>query len=210
MGRTKARQHILAGRVLVNQHPINDRDAHVDRFDEVVLNNVVVQPATPRRRIMLHKPVGVISATTDKRHQTVIDLINTPDKHTLHLVGRLDLNTSGLVLLTNDGVWSKALMHPDRKVAKVYHVTTQEPIPTDAPRHFRNGFYLQTEDLMTLPAKLDLLSPHTARITLHEGRYRQVRRMFHRVGCKVIKLHRERIGEFVLPDDLAPGDWRPL
>ena len=170
----------------------------------------IVQLPARRLRLMLHKPVGVISATKDAQHRTVIDLIDDPDRSTLHLVGRLDLNTSGLVLLTNDGRWSKALMHPDRQVAKVYRVNTQEPIPADAPAKFAAGFHFQTEDLTTLPAKLEILSDTTARVTLHEGRYRQIRRMFHRVGCKVTQLHRESIGDFTLPNDLPPGEWRPI
>lgn len=210
MGRSAARDHILTGRVSIDGVPTSNRDVEVDRFVQVTLGDAVVQAATRRWRLMLHKPVGVISATRDKNHRTVIDLLDTPAKHTLHLVGRLDLQTSGLMLLTNDGQWSKALMHPDRKVTKVYHVTTREPIPADAPAKFEQGFFFVTEQLTTRPAKLEMLSPTTARVALHEGRYRQIRRMFHRVGCRVIKLHREQIGEFSLPDDLSPGDWRAL
>lgn len=210
LGRATARRHILAGRVLVDGRPATDRNAEVDRFSEVTLDASVVQNAARRLRLMLHKPVGVISATKDKTHPTVIDLIDDPEKSGLHLVGRLDLNTSGLVLLTNDGRWSKALMHPDRRVDKVYHVTTRELIPADAVGKFAAGFYFETEGLTTQPAKLELLSPTTARVTLHEGRYRQIRRMFHRVGCRLTGLHRERIGDYPLPPDLAPGDWRPI
>ena len=89
---------------------------------------------------MLHKPVGIVSATSDAEHRTVIDLIDDPDKSSLHLVGRLDRNTSGLVLLTNDGRWSKALMDPSRKVPKVYLVETRDPIPPEAVAAFAQGF----------------------------------------------------------------------
>jgi 16S rRNA pseudouridine516 synthase len=207
MGRTRARECILAGRVKIADHSTTAFDHEVDHFTRVTLDNQIVQPAARRLRIMLHKPIGVISATKDKKHRTVIDLIDDPDKGSLHLVGRLDINTSGLVLLTNDGRWSKALMHPDHKVPKVYHVTTAEPIPSDAPAQFNAGFFLKTEEITTLPAALEILTTTTARVTLHEGRYRQVRRMFHRVGCKVIALHRESIGEYKLQGNLKVGEW---
>ena len=182
MGRTRARECILAGRVKIADHSTTAFDHEVDHFTRVTLDNQIVQPAARRLRIMLHKPIGVISATKDKKHRTVIDLIDDPDKGSLHLVGRLDINTSGLVLLTNDGRWSKALMHPA-------------------------GFFLKTEEITTLPAALEILTTTTARVTLHEGRYRQVRRMFHRVGCKVIALHRESIGEYKLQGNLKVGEW---
>jgi 16S rRNA pseudouridine516 synthase len=159
---------------------------------------------------MLHKPLGVVSATVDARHSTVLDLIDDPDKGSLHLVGRLDRHTSGLVLLTNDGRWSKILMHPSRKVPKTYHVTTRDPIPADAPERFATGFYFHTEDLTTRPAELEILTPHTARLTLHEGRYHQIKRMFHRLDNRITALHRECIGDIVLPPDLAPGKWQPV
>ena len=210
MGRSQARACLLEKRVRINDRLASGWDEDVDRFTEVRLDDAVVQAAVRRLCIMLNKPVGVLSATVDTKHPTVLDLIDDPDKSSLHLVGRLDINTSGLILLTNDGRWSKALMHPDNKVPKTYFVTTREPIPLDAPGRFAEGFYFQTEDITTQPAELVRLSACTARVILYEGRYRQVRRMFHRVGNQVIALHRERIGAIRLPVDLPPGDWRPV
>jgi 16S rRNA pseudouridine516 synthase len=208
IGQARARSYILGGSVRVDGEIIRDRDHRVDRFTDVSLEDLCVQTGERRLCLMLHKPVGVISATRDEHHRTVIDLIDDPDKDTLHLVGRLDINTSGLVLLTNDGRWSKSLMAPDNKVPKHYRVTTDIPIPPAAVRQFANGFYFETEDLTTRPAELEILTPRTARVNLCEGRYRQVRRMFHRVGCRVMTLHRERVGNIALPDDLESGDWR--
>ncbi len=210
MGRNQARQAIIAGRVRVNGH-VEKRPHHeLDRFSGIDLDGVTIQPAERLLHIMLHKPVGVLSATKDASHRTVIDLIDDPDKDTLHLAGRLDRGTSGLVLLTNDGRWSKALMSPAREVPKVYLVETRDPIPTEAIATFASGFYFHTEDLTTRPALLEILGERVARLTLHEGRYHQVKRMFHRVGNRVTALHRERIGSLSLPHDLAPGDWRHL
>ncbi len=210
MGRSRARAAVLAGRVRVDGVPADRFDVAVDRFSEVRLDESVVQAASRRLYLMLHKPIGVVSATSDAEHPTVLDLIDDPDKESLHLVGRLDRNTSGLVLLTNDGRWSKALMHPDRKVPKVYHVTTRDLIPAAAVQAFAEGFYFHTEDHTTQPAQLEILSPHTARLTLHEGRYHQIKRMFHRIQNQVTALHRESVGDIGLPADLAPGEWRPI
>ncbi len=210
MGRKKARAAILAGRVRLGEEPVLEADQEVDRFTRVELDGNVIRPAERLLHIMLHKPVGVVSATMDAEHRTVVDLIDDPDKSSLHLVGRLDRNTSGLMLLTNDGRWSKALMAPDRKVPKVYRVETADPIPDEAVARFAEGFYFHTEDLTTLPAELEILGERQARLTLHEGRYHQVKRMFHRIGNRVVALHRESVGPIRLAEDLKPGQWRRL
>lgn len=210
MGRTKARALIVAGQVRVDGQPTRRIDHEVDRFTRVDLDGVPLRPPERRLHLMLHKPVGVLSATSDPVHCTVIDLIDDPDRHTLHLVGRLDRNTSGLILLTNDGNWSKPLMDPATKVPKVYLVETRDPIPNSAVSDFAAGFYFPTEDLTTRPAALEILGDRQARLTLHEGRYHQIKRMFHRIGNRVVRLHRESIGAITLPPDLGPGEWRTL
>lgn len=209
-GRKLARRLVMEKRVRVDGGVADRIDLEVDRFSEVELDGRILRPAARRLHLMLHKPPGFVSATSDAEHPTVIDLIDDPDKGTLHLVGRLDRSTSGLLLLTNDGRWSKLLMDPSHKVAKVYLVETMDPIPAEAVEAFAKGFYFHTEDLTTLPAELEILAARRARLTLHEGRYHQVKRMFHRIGNRVTALHRERIGHIALPDDLKPGDWREL
>ncbi len=210
MGRSRARALIVAGRVSVNGLPTKRIDHEVDRFTGIDLDGVPVRPPERLLHLMLHKPCGVLSATSDPAHPTVIDLIDDPDRHTLHLVGRLDRNTSGLILLTNDGSWSKPLMAPATKVPKVYLVETRDPIPSSAVEAFAAGFHFHTEDRTTLPAALEILGERLARLTLHEGRYHQIKRMFHRIGNRVVKLHRESIGAISLPPDLGPGEWRRL
>lgn len=210
MGRNQARQRVIERRVTVDGKVAERHDLEVDRFSRVELDGSLVREPQRLLHLMLHKPVGVVSATKDAEHPTVIDLIDDPDKDSLHLVGRLDRGTSGLVLLTNDGRWSKALMNPDRKVPKVYLVETRDPIPPEAVAAFARGFYFHTEDLTTMPAELEILAERKARLTLHEGRYHQVKRMFHRIGNRVTALHRESIGNIALPGDLLPGQWRLL
>jgi len=210
MGRQAAHHAIAARRVRVDGVCVTDGHHPVDRFTLVELDDAVVQASERALYLMLHKPVGILSATKDDQHSTVIDLVDDPDKHTLHIAGRLDRSTSGLVLLTNDGRWSKRLMTAEEKVPKVYIVETLDPISPDAAEAFARGFYFHTEDITTLPAELVLLGGNQARLTLHEGRYHQVKRMFHRVGNRVINLHRESIGALTLPADLPPGAWRAL
>ena len=210
LGRGRAREAILAGRVAVEGAITRRLDHPVDRFTRVELDGHPLRPPARRLHLMLHKPAGVVSATRDAEHPTVIDLIDDPDARTLHLAGRLDRATSGLILLTNDGRWSKALMHPDHKVPKTYLVHTRDPIPASAIEAFSNGFHFHTEDITTLPAALEILTENAARLTLHEGRYHQIKRMFHRIGNQVTALHRERIGNLQLTKNLPPGAWRHL
>ncbi|MDZ4402761.1 pseudouridine synthase [Prosthecobacter sp.] len=210
MGRQAAHLAIAARRVRVDSAVVTDSHHPVDRFTLVELDEAVIQQPERALYLMLNKPAGILSATKDAQHPTLIDLIDDPDKHTLHIAGRLDRGTSGLVLLTNDGRWSKRLMAAEEKVPKVYLVETLDPIAPAAVEAFARGFYFHTEDITTLPAELVILGERSARLTLHEGRYHQVKRMFHRVNNRVVRLHRESIGLIALPDDLVPGQWRQL
>ena len=159
---------------------------------------------------MLHKPQGCVSATSDPQHSTVLDLLHEPDKADLHIAGRLDFNTTGLMLITNDGQWSRRLTQPQTKLPKVYHVQTEQDIGPQYAMTFAAGVYFAFEDLTTQPAKLERLGPRTARLSIVEGRYHQVKRMFGHFDNKVIGLHRERMGPLVLDTSLAPGQYRPL
>jgi 16S rRNA pseudouridine516 synthase len=210
MGRTAAMQAIAGKKVKVDDRVVTDGQHEVDRFSTVWLEDTLVQQGEQALYIMLHKPVGHLSATSDPQHPTVLELIDHPARETLHIAGRLDRSSSGLLLLTNDGRWSKRLTEPDEKVAKVYLVGTAEPIAPEAVELFARGFYFHTEDLTTLPAELEILGERLARVTLHEGRYHQIKRMFHRVSNRVVSLHRESIGSLVLSADLPPGGWREI
>ncbi|MEZ0386379.1 MAG: pseudouridine synthase [Verrucomicrobium sp.] len=210
MGRTAGMHAIATRRVKVDHQTVSDGQHPVDRFSHVTLDDSVVQEGGGALYIMLHKPAGYLSATSDPQHPTVMDLIQHPDRETLHIAGRLDRSSSGLLLLTNDGRWSKALTDPAAKVDKVYVVETAHPIDPGAVEKFAAGFYFHTEDLTTLPAKLEIISERTARVALHEGRYHQIKRMFHRVNNRVVRLHRSSIGPLMLSDELPEGQWREL
>lgn len=209
-GRSRAQAWIHSGRVRVNGETITEGCFEVTRFDRVEMDEMAVQTGRRAVYLMLNKPAGYVSATIDAEHPTVLDLIDDPDKAELHLAGRLDRASTGLVLLTNDGVWSKRITEPVFKLPKSYRVTTCEPISPEAVGAFAEGFYFHTEDLVTQPAELVLIGECEAHVTLWEGRYHQIKRMFHRVGNRVFSLHRESIGAVGLPTELAPGDWRVL
>jgi 16S rRNA pseudouridine516 synthase len=198
------------GRVLVDGQPVLDLNFPVTRFHRIILNGAVIQQGERALYFMVHKPVGHVSATVDPEHPTVVCLIDDADRASLHLAGRLDRSTSGLVLLTNDGTWSKRITMAETHVAKTYHVTTEHEITEETVAAFAAGFYFHTEDITTLPARLEILAARQARLTLHEGRYHQIKRMFHRVQNRVVQLHRESIGGLALPADLPVGTGREL
>lgn len=208
--RQDSRLLISAGRLRVDGAIINDPRFDVRAFHRVELDDELLQAGRSARYWMLHKPVGVVSATTHDEHRTVLDLLDEPDRHDLHLARRLDLNTSGLLLITNDGRWSRRITQPQQRKPKVYHVTTEQPITGEYAEVFERGLYFAFEDLTTLPAQLDILGSHSARLTLFEGRYHQVKRMFGHFRNRVVALHRESMGEIVLDPQLAPGQYRAL
>lgn len=209
INRKHVRLLLAKGRVRVDGEVARDIDLAVDEFSHISLDDKLLQANTPSY-VMLYKPVGVVSATKDDKHKTVIDLLDREERHSLHIVGRLDLNTSGLVLLTNDGRWSKKLTSPEHKVAKLYRVRLQNPITAEYISAFANGMYFEFEDITTQPARLEILDEHTALVTLIEGRYHQIKRMFGRFRNPVIELHRISVGEIVLDPALNPGQSRVL
>ncbi len=212
ISRRDVRLILAQSRVLVDGNIARDISQIVDKFSTIVVDgNTIVQ--YQRRYIMLHKPIGVVSATVDDKHKTVLDLIDPiqcPEKDDLHIAGRLDLNTSGLVLLTNDSQWSEALSHPDKKVEKHYIVTLQNPLTPEYISAFAQGMHFAYEDIVTKPAKLEILEQHIAKVSLIEGRYHQIKRMFGRFRNPVIGLHRQQIGKLRLDNDLKPGMYRQL
>lgn len=206
-----AKLAIAKGDVRVNGKQNTELQFEVDRFCAVQWQDNLLQPALEKVYLMLHKPQGYLSACQDAVGPVVLDLIDHPEKNTLHIAGRLDKSSTGLLLLTNDSKWSNALTEPKSKVDKSYLVETIDPIPESAVATFQRGFYFEYEKCWTQPAKLQILSPTSARVTLSEGKYHQVKRMFHRInGNRLKSLHRDRIGDYHLPEDLSPGEWLEL
>lgn len=208
--RQQVRLLLAERRVQVDGSTVTDPKHEVRVFSRVEVDGDLLQSGHPARYIMLHKPAGCVSATSDPVHRTVLDLLDEQDRHDLHIAGRLDFNTTGLMLLTNDGQWSRRLTQPQTKLPKIYYVETEQVIDESYVARFREGFYFAFEDLTTQPAELVLLSPHSARLSIIEGRYHQVKRMFGHFNNKVLRLHRERMGPLELDPNLAPGHYRAL
>lgn len=165
----------------------------------------------PGIALMLHKPLGV-TCSRKEAGGLVYDLL--PQRWlardpAISTVGRLDKDTSGLLLLTDDGALLHRIISPKSHVAKRYLVTLARPLAGDEGAVFASGtLMLEGEDKPLLPAELDVVDSHQAYLTIHEGRYHQVRRMFAALGNHVEALHRDRVGGLALPDDLEPGQWR--
>ncbi len=168
---------------------------------------------TPGLVMMLHKPLGM-TCSRKEDGPLVYDVLPPRWRRrdpAISTIGRLDKQTTGLLLLTDDGALLHRVISPKRHVAKVYRATLARPLDgTEGDVFAAGGLVLEGEDRPLSPAALEVLSPTEARLTVTEGRYHMVRRMFAAVGNHVEGLHRERVGGLALPDDLAPGDWRRL
>jgi 16S rRNA pseudouridine516 synthase len=209
ISRRDVRQLLIQGRIAVDNCTASEMHQAIGQFSHVTLDDEVLQADTALY-IMLNKPAGVVSATRDTQHHTVVDLLNREAKEGLHIVGRLDFNSTGLLLLTNDGAWSRRLTSPEHKVAKNYLVTLEHPITEDYAQAFSQGMYFPYEDIQTQPAQLNIRSQFSAEVILTEGRYHQIKRMFGRFQNPVLSLHRTKIGCIDLDPDLAPGESRGL
>lgn len=210
VSRQQANRVIASGQVLVDGQTCTEAGRDVSRFQSVAVGTRVFQQAVPACYLMLNKPAEYLSATRDPVHPTVLELVPPDLRSDLHIAGRLDRASTGLLILTNDGDWSRRLTEPGIKLPKVYRVTTAFPLSQEAVHRFAEGIWFAHEQLTTSPATLEPLTPCQARVTIYEGRYHQVKRMFHAVGNRVTRLHRERVGGIVLPETLPPGHWRNL
>ncbi|WP_192959134.1 16S rRNA pseudouridine(516) synthase RsuA [Shewanella sp. FDAARGOS_354] len=162
------------------------------------------------RYLMLNKPVDTICSTIDEAYPSVLSLLDIEKPETLHIAGRLDADTTGLVLITSDGQWSHRITSPKKDCGKRYLVTLAEPVDESLIGVFAAGVELRNEDGLTKPAVLEIIEPQLVRLTITEGKYHQVKRMFAAVGNHVVGLHRESIGKIELDSELALGEWRYL
>ncbi|MDD2222045.1 MAG: pseudouridine synthase [Pseudomonas sp.] len=176
---------------------------------EVIWNDIRLELMGPTY-LMMHKPLDCVCANHDPIHQTIFAYLDVPYIDKLHTVGRLDLDTSGLLLITNDGKWSHRITSPKRQCPKIYHAWLADPLTEADVRAFAEGLQLHGETTLTAPAVLEIINEREALVHIYEGRYHQVRRMLAATGNKVEKLHREQVGTLKLDPDLAPGESRRL
>jgi len=207
--RSQAQRAIRGGEVTVDGAPVRDPGFHVAEAAAVAFDAGAVAPPHARY-LMLHKPAGYVCAARDDRDPTVLGLIDLPRAETLHIAGRLDLDTTGLVLLTDDGAWSHRVTAPRHKFPKTYYVELAAPLTDEARAQLARGVFLHEEKRRCLPALVQPVTTQACRLIITEGKYHQVKRMFAAVGNHVTALHRERIGAVVLDPDLPEGGYREL
>ena len=209
--RKEATKIIKSGDVTVND--VIQKSGSVKVTDNCVVEwqGREIQKPGPRY-IMLFKPDGFVCSHEDGFNQTAFMLLDEVKMEDLHFAGRLDVDTTGLVLITDDGKWSHRITSPKHKCEKTYRVWLADPIGSDYAEKLANGIELRNEKMPTLPAKLEIVNPQENELllTITEGKYHQVKRMFAALGNKVEHLHRERIGQIELDENLEPGEYRFL
>ena len=212
--RSEVKQGIRKGAARVNGETVARPEYKVSGEDKVFWKGTPVD-FVEYEYIMLNKPAGVISATEDAREKTVVDLIQDSRRKDLFPVGRLDKDTVGLLLITNDGNLAHRLLSPKHHVDKCYFAKVKGNVTKDDAEKFAEGVNIGTEDEpeITMPGKLDIIKSDDLseiRLTIQEGKFHQVKRMFQAVGKEVVYLKRERMGSLVLDDNLAEGEYRML
>lgn len=207
--RSQARSVLASGEVTVNG-VVAKQGTRALRDEDEVQWGAETLTLIGLRYIMLNKPVGYECSLRNSQYPPVMDLLDVDKRDRLRTVGRLDVDTTGLILITDDGQWTHRIISPRYRCDKVYFATLAEPLPENAEDRFAAGILLEGEDKPTLPAMLLRVDERRARLTIQEGKYHQVRRMFASLGNHVLALHRERIGSVALDADLQWGESRYL
>ena len=210
--RSQVKREIAGGSVMVNGAPARRPEDKIDTEKDSVVFRGSPLGYTEYEYFMLNKPAGVVSATEDRTERTVLDLIDARQRKDLFPVGRLDKDTEGLLLVTNDGGMAHRLLSPKKHVDKVYYAKVAGRITEEHVRLFAEGVDIGDEK-PTLPAELTVLSSgeiSEIELVIREGRFHQVKRMFQAAGGEVIYLKRLRMGSLVLVRELQPGEYRKL
>ena len=211
--RRKCEEMIAAGRVTVNGRVITEMGTQVEEHDEVLVDGVRITPEEEKRSVLYHKPAGEVTTVSDEKgRETVMDRFRDFPVR-LYPVGRLDYDSEGLLLLTNDGALAQRLTHPSCEVDKVYLARVTGNPSNEAIDRLRRGVYMEGDERRTYPADVRVVRDESLfsdiLVTIHEGRNRQVRKMCEAVGLKVTKLRRVSEGALCL-GELKSGQWRYL
>lgn len=204
--RREADRLMKEGRILVNGTPATI-GMKIEGSEIITVDGKAVKSASKKVYIAYHKPVGIICTSDPAATDTIIDAIGYPER--LFHIGRLDVASSGLILLTNDGDIVNRILRAEKKHEKEYSVRVHKKLKSSALEHMQHGMFLEGDDRKTLPAQVEQVDECTFRITLIEGRNRQIRRMCEAEGYEVLQLRRERIMHITL-DKLPVGHWRHL
>ncbi|MEZ9698407.1 pseudouridine synthase [Vibrio sp. 10N.261.46.E12] len=203
----EAIERIHDGKVNVNNETVTDESTQVHESNTILLNGTPLK-LREFRYLLMHKPSGTICSNIDEVYPSLFNYIEIDKASELHIAGRLDADTTGLVLITDDGHWSFNITLPNKSCKKVYRVTLSRDIKDDVADKFKAGIQLQGEQKLTRPAELEVITSKEVLLTITEGKFHQVKRMFAAVGNRVVGLHREQIGEVRL--DVEAGQWRYL
>lgn len=210
--RSEVKKAIGKGLVQINGSVIKKPEYKLDTESDCVLYQGNPLSYTEYEYYMLNKPAGVVSATEDVKETTVVDLITDKQRQDLFPVGRLDKDTEGMLLITNDGALAHRLLSPKKHVEKTYYARIAGEVTTNDVEAFAEGVDIG-DDKPTLPARLRILQSGTEseiELTIREGRFHQVKRMFHVCGKEVVYLKRLSMGSLVLDKNLKPGEYRKL
>ena len=211
--RSQVKDLLKKGQVMVNGEVVKKPELKINETTDQILCQGKKASYQKNIYLMLHKPAGVVSATEDNREKTVLDLVRPEDrKNGLFPVGRLDKDTEGLLLLTDDGELAHRLLSPKKHVDKTYYAKIDGQVTEEHVKQFREGLDIGDEK-KTLPAVLTILLSGPVseiEVTIHEGRFHQIKRMFEAVGCKVTYLKRLSMESLVLDETLPPEEYRPL
>lgn len=211
LSRAKAVECIRAGKVVVNSVAVLVESVQVHENNTIMLNGELLKPRE-FRYLVIHKPANTICSNIDEAYPSLFSALGIERSDELHVAGRLDADTTGLVLATDDGRWSFDIIRPQKHCKKVYRVGLSQAIEEtqiiELTTQFAAGLQLQGEEVLTRPAQLNILSPNEVLLTITEGKFHQVKRMFASIGKRVVSLHREKIGEVSL--DVELGAWRYL
>lgn len=210
--RSEVKKILKSGQVTVNGIPVKKPEEKIDVTKDVVVYQGQTLVYEQFEYYMFHKPAGCVTAVSDARHKTVMDYMKDLTRKDLNPVGRLDIDTEGLLLITNDGMLSHELLSPARHVPKTYFAKIEGVVTETDVNLFAQGVDIG-EKKLTKPANLKILVSDTIseiELTISEGRFHQVKRMFEAVGKKVIYLKRLSMGSLILDEDLKPGEYRTL
>lgn len=207
--RSEVKQLLKKNKVQVNGKNEKQSKAHINPdTDEITVDGNLIE-YVDKVYIMLNKPAGYISATEDEEQSTIVSLIKDFQHMKIFPVGRLDKDTEGLILLTNDGQFNHDIMSPNKHVSKIYRVEAKNPITDDDIKQFAEG--IELSDGKTKPAQLERTeNEKVAFVSIREGRYHQVKRMFHAIDNEVLNLKRVQIGKLKLDSNLPKGSYREL
>lgn len=209
ISRADAKRVLRQEMVTVDETIIKDPGFKVTDDMDVELEGRPLGAVKPRY-FMLNKMANTLCSTIDEEYPSVLSYMDLPNTKGLHIAGRLDVDTTGLVLITDDGQWSHQITSPKKGCMKRYRAWLADPLVADAEKQFTEGVQLHNEPEPTKPAELERISDTEVLLSISEGKYHQVKRMFAAVNNKVMQLHREKVGGIELDPELEAGEWREL